>query len=323
MHIYIDESGTFQPTPGTKNSVSCLCAVIVPDAQHVELMSRYEELRISWGAIGEVKGSALNEGQTNSLIELLLQYDVVLEACAIELGNHSADGVATFKHLQADAIVAGVQRDFSAGLAQELHNLSTEYRSMSNQLFVQSVAYTRLVELTLRDATLYFCQRRPVELGSFAWIVDSKNDNRYEQIWSLAVMPALEWRFLQEPLIFLEGCDYTAFATFDYASTTIEAPVGNLNRLWKEHLVFGDSRADLGLELADILANCLRRALRGNLQIAGWVNLGRLMIARRPHAVTWLRLAGVPTLVRNPERYVIANDHFDATARQMLLPARD
>ncbi|HEY6305335.1 MAG TPA: DUF3800 domain-containing protein [Candidatus Angelobacter sp.] len=52
-------------------------------------------------------------------------------------------------------------------------------------------------------------------------------------------------------------------------------------KLFRGQREFKDSRDFLGLQLADILATTLRRALNGNLQIAGWKEFGGLIVRRK------------------------------------------
>src|SRR5262249_34316540 len=52
-------------------------------------------------------------------------------------------------------------------------------------------------------------------------------------------------------------------------------------RLFREQREFRDSRHCLGLQLADVLATTLRRALNGNLRIEGWRDFGGLIVRRK------------------------------------------
>ena len=87
---------------------------------------------------------------------------------------------------------------------------------MANQLYVQSVLLTALIETILQTATLYYAQRKPHELGHFRWVVDAKGGviTPYEGLWSKMVMPFLQAKSLREPFIQLRQADYGAFAKF-------------------------------------------------------------------------------------------------------------
>jgi hypothetical protein len=52
----------------------------------------------------------------------------------------------------------------------------------------------------------------------------------------------------------------------------------NLRKMLSERFSFGDSQHSAGLQLADIVVNAYRRAIVGNLGIAGWKRLGKLLL---------------------------------------------
>lgn len=54
--------------------------------------------------------------------------------------------------------------------------------------------------------------------------------------------------------------------------------------MFREHFCFSSEPLP-GLELADIVTNCLRRSLVGNLREEGWLPLRDLMINRRDTTV--------------------------------------
>jgi hypothetical protein len=46
---------------------------------------------------------------------------------------------------------------------------------MSVPLYLQALTTFEVLHRLIGHMTMYFCQRRPAELGSFAWIVDGKD----------------------------------------------------------------------------------------------------------------------------------------------------
>jgi hypothetical protein len=72
------------------------------------------------------------------------------------------------------------------------------------------------------------------------------------------------------------------------APLTPEKPILDANRLLSEQRTFKDSRDSLGLQLADMLAAILRRALNDRLQISGWRDFGRLLVRKqKPGSITF------------------------------------
>jgi hypothetical protein len=215
MYIYIDESGLFRKLGADENAVSCVAALVVPGSQRDTLLARYLELRPRVGITDHVTGGSLKPQQVAAVVALLLEFDAILLVSLIEMADHDDAELEKYKRRQADAFVAGITRDHHPSLVQELCNLSHDCGALSTQLFVQSVATTHLVEEVIRTATIYYSQRKPTELGDFRWIIDTKGNNQsYERLWSLTILPALQWRFMKTPLGFVKDFDYSAFRRF-------------------------------------------------------------------------------------------------------------
>jgi hypothetical protein len=120
-----------------------------------------------------------------------------------------------------------------------------------------------------------------------------------ENTWSTLVIPMSESHFATKPLLSLRGADYSHFdARYQVKSDDAEVarhvewvrqaygipgmerpPSLNSTLLLSEQRDFADSAGSLGLQLADMLATILRRALNNRLQLSGWQHFGRLLIA--------------------------------------------
>lgn len=100
MHIFIDESGAFIPTPIGRPKISAVVALVVPTAQQAELSARFVTLRESWATVGsEVKGSAATPAPVAQLIELLVEYEgAFAEGCIVDSGRHAAIDVQELTH---------------------------------------------------------------------------------------------------------------------------------------------------------------------------------------------------------------------------------
>ena len=55
----------------------------------------------------------------------------------------------------------------------------------------------------------------------------------------------------------------------------------NAKRIWTEERSFADSKDNLGLQLADIAASTLYRALNNNLKLPGWKPLSQILIRKK------------------------------------------
>jgi hypothetical protein len=303
MRIYIDEAGIFvPPTGGQRSSYSLVLGLIIPSNCEGDLCYEFLRLRDSWPKHEiEIKGSSLDEKRASQVIDLLASFDVVVDFVAIDMALHAKEIVDGFKCRQAEAITAHVTREHHPEMVFETVQLEHRLRSMPNQLFVQAELTIKLILNVLQIATLYFVQRQPAELGDIAWIVDRKGHTltEMEETWSTLILPMSENHFMKKPLISLKDGDYSHFARYEtdpevdedmarhlkWVATTYgkdeaayTGPVIDSKRLLTEQRHFHDSRDSLGLQLADMLASILRRALNNHMQKSGWKDFGKLVI---------------------------------------------
>ncbi len=298
MYIYIDESGIFANPDNKDIAVSCIAALIIPEPFQKYIFKRFKHLKSSWGVgSGELKGSSLDEKQVSWVVSVLADYDIILKACVIDLGLHTNAQILKHKQERAGAITKNLTPEHHPDLICELQELKKRVLRISNQLYVQSVVLTKLVEEVVRVSTLYYCQRIPTTLSSFKWAIDAKGHKltEYEDIWTLIVSLILQSVSFTYPLDVLETGDYSWLnrkfdATMPEAPEHLKAHIPpqaldkpffsyNIKKILQEHLSFESSENNIGLQLADIVANAIRRAFHGNLQPDGWGNLGKLMVS--------------------------------------------
>jgi hypothetical protein len=303
MRIYIDEAGSFVPSSIPASSFSLVLALVIPTLREDELFFEFLRLRDRWSSKEiEMKGSRLDEKQAAEVVNLLARFDVLMNFAAVDMLTHGKEVVDSFKARQADAITAHVTRDHYPDLVQHLVLIERSIRAMSNQLFVQAELTIGLILKVVQNAILYYVQREPKELGEIAWTIDRKDRTitEMEETWTTLILPAAEHHFVNKPLISLIGADYSHFEnryevelatnkdmadhvewvreTFGDRGLPRSGRVIDAKLLLTEQQKFGDSRDSLGLQLADTLANILRRALNKRLQEPGWRDLGKLVV---------------------------------------------
>ncbi len=187
-------------------------------------------------------------------------------------------------------------------MLKQLSDTAGAIRRLSNQLFVQAWLTIDLVLEIVEAATMYYSQRLPKELGDIAWIIDAKDHTltEMEDIWSLLVVPFAENHFAKRNFKMLVEGDYSEFdrrykskndselmAHRKWLETQIPIsaqarvnPVTDAKLLLTEQLEFENSKNRIGLQLADMLANILRRAWNNKLPRAGWDDFGKLIIEK-------------------------------------------
>jgi len=302
MRIYIDEAGGFVAQPPGQSLFSLVLAVVVPSSIETKLFDEFSGLLASWPHQGaEIKGSKLDESQAAQLVDLVSRYDVTVQFFAVDMEMHDDKVVDDRKARQADAITANLTPEHHPPIAAQIRGLADSIRRMPNQLFVQASLMIELVLRVVEESTLYYVQRFPNELGSIEWIIDRKDRKitEMEDTWSTLILPMSESHFVKKPLVCLLEANYSHFdARYGiraddeemnrHVAWTREAygiqgddsgPGLNSGLLLSEQRQFADSAGSIGLQLADMLAAILRRALNNRLQAAGWSRFGRLVIA--------------------------------------------
>jgi hypothetical protein len=344
MRIYIDEAGPFLPPNPPRSLFSLVLALIIPSAIEQELLYEFLRLRDTWPNQNvEIKGSSLDELQAAQLINLVLRYDIIVEFIALDATTHPNPVVEDFKNRQADAVTASITREHDPGPIPHYYQLGESVRAMPNQLFLQAMATWELIIRTVREATLYYVQRQPMELGDISWVIDRKNRTitEMEETWSTLILPLSETAFVKKPLLYIDGEDYSHFESRYGPTDSMADPemlrhsqwvssvygkrpnndacIGiDANRILTEQLTFQDSRDSLGLQLTDMLATILRRALNDRLQFPGWKDFGGLLVRRQQPGVGFIQLGAAGDL-RMPGHAEKVCKVLDARAKSMLI----
>ena len=302
MKIYIDESGGFIVPEQPASRVSCVVALVIPDSDVGALFADFALIRSAWLRdkkieSKEVKGSALTDEQVETVLWCLGRYDVVAEIAMIDAGSHSPEEIRRLRQVQADKIVKYLTPQHHPELRAEMERLRDEWLQLSEQLIVQMYVMLAAIDSVIRYVTLYYAQRRPKELGRFDWIIDPKDigRTRYERVWEMVICPFLQDLSLRQPMIVLKGADYSAFDRFNSKLTEmpeelkdrakIDSTSGrflatDVGKVMRESVAFPDSKSEIGLQLADVVANTLARAMNQKLPKNVWRHLGSLTIQK-------------------------------------------
>jgi hypothetical protein len=308
MHIYIDEAGAFTPPRSRPHLYSLVLALVVPTSRQDDLFHQFLRLRDHWPQKGiEIKGSKLDETQTSDVMNLLAAHEAIAEYYAVDMALHSHSIVDEFKAHQAAAVTQNLTKKHHPNLVAGLYAKAEVIRNLANPLFVQALLDIELILQLIDVAINYFAQRRPDELGRFAWTIDRKDRTitEMEQIWTTFILPMGESRSAREPYVRVKGFNYSYFdAKYRILESTADPEMRrhlewmretlkhkkplppameciDAKRLLTEERTFADSRDSLGLQLADIAASTICRAFNGNLRMPGWAPAAQILIRKK------------------------------------------
>lgn len=227
-----------------------------------------------------MKGRLLNEEQVNQVVTLLMRNEAIFVATVLDLRVHNENEVRDYKQKLGEGMLAKVT-NFREDVRREVQAASEYILQAPVNLFLQALTTFTVLHRVIARTTTFFAQRKPYELGSFAWVVDGKDGARvtkWEEWWAHYAQGALATMSRREPANMLPAefnADYSFYDKFNAVDG--EAEKGTSLKLLLKNMTFS-SEVLPGLEFVDILTNAVRRALTGNLQRGGWQNIHRLMM---------------------------------------------
>jgi hypothetical protein len=296
MKIYIDEGGHFTPNAG----ISVLCSLSLPHATSTSAGSQLERVSQRWPRVnGELKGGALNKAQLTAATTVLFSHDAILHCIATDVALENETAISEHKANQCDGITRHLGPDHHPELVAKVRSLRSTLERMPDQLYVQCVLLSDLVMTTAAHDAMYFSQRRPDELARFDWIIDAKDPKRIttqEAWWRDTLGPLGESKSRVHPFLRVDDAnfDYSIFdASFGmtkdlFHPSGVEEDVGgvNISKLITKSVRFRDSRSDILLQAADILASFMRRVLNSEIRDPDVIRqLGRLQILQTTEGI--------------------------------------
>ena len=232
----------------------------------------------------------------------------------MDMGMSTEKQVRYHRQKQAEGLTVNLTPDHEPSLVKEVHELRHMLEDMPLQLYAQCVTLTHVARIAWEHGMLYFSQRMPGELARFSWIIDAKGESvtPQENLWRQGDYSAYRRSFPKMPLP-----DYLSELV---PPTTRRRFAGDLGAVFGRDMKFANSREHVGLQIADILTNCVRRALIGNLEREGWMHIRNLMIRRRDGSLNFITLGEEEDSVSNKPYGSVGLELADG--RRSLLIAR-
>ena len=300
MNIYIDESGTFVNASGS-GKWNAVGALVVTESNWKKLDAIVKKL--IRGAAGrfaqEIKLKHIQEETYFNFLSELEELNALLFCIATDAGLNTDASVAEHQQFQVCGVLENVGRMKYEGGRTAVESLATQIRALSPQLYVQLMCQINLMHEVVSRSVTYFAQHTPSTLGHFKWSVDQKNSERprfeetFERLW-----PALlQSRSIQEPLIMVEGFDYSHMKRYGYPNYKppdyLKEEYGvdvkealDLQKMVRGNMKFVDSKTSTGVQAIDLVVSGIRRCLRGEFSDNDLAakRLGRLMLQARHNA---------------------------------------
>jgi hypothetical protein len=319
MHVFIDESGPFAGFHA--GSISVVGALAVPHVKLDSLVKKYTKFRARLPQEnGEVKGRLLDEKQIDKVIMLLVRNEALFEITALDLGMHTEPEVRAYKQKHGDEMLAKVA-SFQEAVRPEVEEASRQILKTPVNLYLQALVTFEVLHRLIGHTTAFFAQRKPYELGAFAWVVDGKDPakvTKWEEWWAHYAQGALATMSKKRPSPKLPESFNLDYSFYDRFNTTGDnGEQGTDLKLLLKDIRFS-AKAEPGLEFVDILTNAVRRTLVGNLQRQGWQNIHRLMVHRNETYISFVLFGEEKDVVRRAPYAKNVYEGFSSGGRLML-----
>lgn len=310
MITFVDESGKFVPNDGW----SVVAALTLTHGFGSQARRKLISLTQNWVHVdGELKGRSLSDSQVNEMIDVLWRHQALLHVVAINVSLEDADRIRRHKLEQAQKMTQNLTEAHNPGVISEVRELRTSLEAMPDQLYIQTVVMTQLIWECAQNAAMYFSLRKPEELALFEWKIDAKSpkgETKQEQWWKTVLGPMVESNAHRHQFISLddEKADYSFFERSYAFEKRVWRPSGDyelvsgfdVGKLIVKSTQFVDSRSDIFLQAADILANRIRRCFQEAIFSDGTAaSLGRLQIRQSRHGAR--QLVKLITLTNNQQ----------------------
>ena len=294
MIIAIDESGSFV-SANTRNSWCVVAAYVFSERIKSRSSAALKKLKRATGVSEqqEIKLKHVSEENYFQFLFELSKLNGVLFAVATDSHLNTNEILIEHRTVQANKIRENVPRMIYEEGKKAITTLSDELESLSPQLYAQLQCQIVLFNDILHRAILYYVQRDPYTLRKYKWRIDQKNITKttYEHAVEKVACPILQTISFREPMIFLKEADYSHMDPFIYSEDEVpgylEEAYGkkledgvNLGKMIRDDMDFPNSKLDLSVQIADLLAAGIRKCLRSeftNNALASRM-LGRLML---------------------------------------------
>ncbi|HFG1552710.1 TPA: DUF3800 domain-containing protein [Vibrio cholerae] len=277
MKIYIDESGSFVNAPN-QNSWNCVLAYVMPETETRKIRELLRSFKVGSGhkATDEVKLKNVSEEQYCDFLQKLHGLKGVAFCVATDSGFNTDEALAEHQRGQVKAVLKNKEKMIHEAGKQSVQSYADKIAGISPQLYAQLHCQIVLINIVINRAINYFAARYPKTLSNFCWRIDQKstNKNDYERVFEVLSPGFMQSQSLREPFIAVREYDYSAMAPFEYAEGEmpdyLEKGYGislqdgfNIGKIMRDDFLFVDSKAELGVQIADLLSAGFRKSLRG------------------------------------------------------------
>lgn len=284
MNLFFDESGNFQiPNAAGTHAVGIVSGVVIPESQQAEIFSQFDAFLSTLPANafknGEPKGRLLDEESLRRFADFLFDLRRGILFCPTMLDITSLIGRP---EAEASAAVSKKLFDLESAckhetLKRQIRELAAQVGRMSNQQILRLMTWAICINRCISDSIVFHSS--PEFNSSWESMrfeldpVEQSPGNEEKSLRFLLPSWVTSWS-VANPMATIEEI-HTAEQPFVKAWCTDQGI--DVGKMFKGNIHYTSSEESKGIQLADITATVVRKAVIGLATSANLQNYGFLM----------------------------------------------
>lgn len=307
MKIFIDESGDFSlPSNPEDHAVGIVVGIVIPDENETEILDRFKcflaQLSRSEFKNGEPKGYLLSDESRKSLADLFFDFDHIL-VCPImlDITSLACCGAVQIKESLVKKLREWASLCKHETLRSEVKLLERQVsnRKMSLPVVLRLVTWARCIMRCLQDSVIF--HSRPEYHSSWEKLrfeidpVRPGTSSRETQVFEKLLPAWITGWSLNTPLTMIEEIHSK---NHPFVQNWVIDEGIDVGKMLRDNVHYPESQSSLGLQMADMSATLVRKAVIGLVNSVDLENYGFMMtnsIRSAPHAL------GIFTIVEPSE----------------------
>lgn len=301
MKYFFDESGNFKipTTPGTHDT-AIVSGVVIPESVEPAVFSAFDTFLKSLPASafvnGEVKGRLLDEDARKHLAEIIVDLPPGILFCPITLDLTSLIGSPTndLRDKVAAKLLALQSTCKNAKFRDEIGELAANIGGMSDQQILRLITWAKCISRCINDSIIFHSgDSYHTAWSSVRFEIDPVQQNGGSEADSFEFLLSAwvtTWSH-DEPFTTIEGVhtpDHPFIQNWDCAAGI------EVGKMFRDNVHYVPSDKSMGIQLADVTATLVRKAVLGLATAPNLQNYGFLMtrtIGKPYHAAGMFFLA--------------------------------
>lgn len=283
MKFYFDESGSFTIPQTRVSSVGIVCGIALPEKAEADVFNRFDTfvsgLPPSVFDNGEPKGRLLDERCLTAFVDLCASLpDLLICPTILDLTSLCGESYDSTVGKIASKMRSVSLQCLHETMRSETSDLASEIDRMSPTQVLRLVSWARCIARTLQDSLIYHSGGDCTPCwGSLHFEVDAVNNSREEKVfdvllpgWVAAWSAKTPFHLIEE----IHTADHPFVQNWDREDGL------DLGKILRPNLHYVTSNQSRGIQIADMAASVIRRAVLGRNSIVypkELRNYGKLM----------------------------------------------